>query len=216
MPASRTSVDSNVIAERRSFKAMQAALRGIPIVTPSWISACLDAKKVVAPESNHYIRSLPTKTKSAEESQNFGVAFRAATIDYDIGPDSGKHAPLCNAFVYLCGFSTKKEGDFGLLCREAGAKEVTTNKSVALSKAKNLTNSPECKFVLLCDNSNVRISDRLEREIRKNKDQVLVVNSHWLFDSISCGMALPSHQAYKPQGEKTAELWQVTSSVSLG
>ena len=211
----------NLTAERRSMKAMQASVLGIPIVSPLWISFCLERKKVVVPQADMYVRSLPTsKTVIAQPfSADFGVAFLAAARDYSSNYNSA-YSPFRNCAVYLCGFGSKQGMNFSELLRESGG-EVITNKQSALAKIKALhganDESSKKKIVIMCD-SNVSITEALDREVRDHRDRVAVVNSSWLVDSVSCGVALnPSAAAYEPQGSaKAKELWKLTNGVVLG
>jgi hypothetical protein len=203
----------NLTAERRSMKAMQALLVGIPLVSPSWIHLCLETKKLVLPEASMYIRTLPTKIANSA-SFDFGVAFLAAALDFS-RDYSSCHAPLRNVSVYLNGFSCQNETNFGALLRLAGANEVIVNKQTALSKVKALGNHKEhsssgVQMVMMCNDSNVGISDALEREVRQHRAHVIVVNSQWLFDSVSCGRALSATVPYTPKDPKAKELYEIT------
>jgi hypothetical protein len=190
------------------MKSMQATLEGIPMVTPEWIEACQKSNEVVLPESTSYVRSLPTKTNGSCNA-DFGVAKLAASKEHS-ETSVDMYMPLGNTYVYLCGFSCKNESNFSALSREAGAKEVITKPSSALSKLKAIGGEASAKFVVLCNDSNVTISDTLEKEIRNHKQHAMVVHSQWLFDSVSCGESLPP-AAFKPQGSKTAkDLWKLT------
>ena len=76
-------------------------------------------------------------------------------------------------------------------------------------------------LVLLCDastsNDQCGLSDSLAlackksfMELEKINDsgRILVVSSHWLFDSISCGMKTTG-DAYEPSSPRCKELWKV-------
>lgn len=200
------------------MKAMQALLAGIPLVSPSWILRCLEQKKVVVPESSMYIRTLPTKIANSD-SYKFGVAFLAAAVDYS-SDFSSIYAPLRNVNVYLNGFSCQNESSFGALLRQAGADEVIVSKHTALSKLKALSNnckpkSSSTKMVILCNDSNVKISESLELQVRKQRSKVIVVNAQWMFDSVSCGVALDPAAPYTPKDPKAKELWELTQSIKM-
>lgn len=194
---------------------MQASINGIPIVSPSWIDKCVVMKKLVLPEPGMYIRSLPTKTKiDRSPCANFGVAFLAAAKDYSASFRSG-YTPFRNLDVFLCGFSCKNETTFSILLREGSAKDVLTNKQAALSKIKALAKEPKsAKMVIICNDSNVVFSSALEREVRNHASRVIVVSSQWLVDTVSCGVPLDPSAAYKPQGAKAQELWELTRTVT--
>lgn len=134
MPASSTQPQGNVVAKRRSMKAMQACLEGIPMVSIEWIEACRRADAVVIPEPSMYVRSLPTKSNSSSNA-DFGAAKLAAARHFADG-DSERYIPFRNKLIYLCGFSCKNESIFSALAREAGAKEVITKPLTALAKLK--------------------------------------------------------------------------------
>lgn len=198
------------------MKAMQACLNGIPIVSPSWIDLCLLKEKIVLPDANMYVRTLPTKTTIANSaSSEFGVAFLAAAADFS-KDYSSTYAPMRNLNVYLVGFSCSNETSFGSLLRQAGANEVIVNKQTALSKVKDLRNADDAaKLVIMCNDTNVSITDALEREVRNHHTKVIVVNSQWLVDSISCGVALNPAEPYRPQSAKAKELWELTKAVKM-
>jgi hypothetical protein len=205
------------------MKAMQASLHGIPIVAPTWITACLEKKAVAVPDSNLYVRTLPSKTGAPS---NFGVAYLAAAMGHikahrNNSTNSIAYNPFQNVIVYLCGFSNKNVTAFAQLLREAGARQVIFQKQVALAKLKGLSNDhvedepdKSCRFVILCNDANVSFSGPMEREIKIRSDRVLVVNVNWLFDSVSCGCALGSGP-YKPHGGKAQDLWALSKSVPM-
>lgn len=214
VPASIQSDPTNIFAEKRSMKAMQACLEGIPLVVPAWIEKCIkNSYQFVEPDSTMYVRSLPTKSNTS--NPDFGVAKMAVAFyncDSLCESDELRCQPLRSCFVYLCGFSCKNEGDFSALARQAGAKEIITKPHCALTKLKAMQGSDSSKFVVLCNDSNAIISDSFEKEIRNasNVNEILVVNSLWLFDSISCAEALPA-TSFKPNSNKQVkELWKLT------
>lgn len=216
MPATLQSQDGkNIVANMRSMKAMQACLDGVPIVSASWLEACRKASnQFVLPDSSMYVRSLPTKSNVASNAE-FGVAKLAVTWARSREKGSmldARYTPFQGVYIYLCGFSCKHESEFSALARHGGAKEVITKPLSALAKLKAMQSSENSKYVVLCNDTNSLISDALEKEIRSNhatKD-IMVVNSFWLFDSISCAEPLPP-TSFKPHGCKVAkELWKMT------
>jgi hypothetical protein len=215
IPATSVSQDGNVLANWRSMKAMQACLDGIPMVSAVWLEECRrSGNQFVLPDSSMYIRSLPTKSNVASRA-DFGVAKLAVSWNRSPEKISTQHlryTPFRSFIVYLCGFSCKNESDFSALARQGGVKEVITRPLSALAKLKAMKGTENEKYVILCNESNVAISDALEKEIRNchTTKHVAVVNSFWLFDSISCAEALPP-TSFKPQGCKIAkELWKLT------
>jgi hypothetical protein len=218
LPANCHATDGNVVAERRSMKAMQASLEGIPMISLSWIEACAkDDNQFVVPTPSMYVRSLPTKCSSS--NAEFGVAKMAASFEHhsEMGLAAElRYAPLGNVYLYLCGFSCKNESDFATLARQAGVKEVITKPTSALSKLKAMKTAGKTRFVVMCNDSNVSISDAFVNERRSShtKKDVMVVNSQWLCDSVSCAESLPP-TSFKPQGCKIAtELWNITCSAN--
>ena len=204
----------NLVANWRSLKAMQACMDGIPMVCSSWLDACRkNANQFVLPEPCMFVRSLPTKTNVASNAE-FGAAKMACTWaqSCEKGNKIGtRYAPFRNMYIYLCGFSCKNESDFSALARQGGAKEVITKPLAAIAKLKAMKNELDMKYVILCNDTNVAFSDAFEKEIRnyKSTDTILIVNSFWLFDSISCAEALPP-TSFKPQGSKVVkDLWKL-------
>lgn len=209
----------NTVADRRSLRAMEAMLHGVPIVTPDWISACHRESKIIMPTTSMFIRSLPSKTLpvASESSADFGVAFLAAAID----ASRGKYKPLSNVSIYLCGFSARKQGEVSALLRDAGAREVLTKSPAAVDRLQNLRNtaSYDQKLIFLCNDTNVVISPELEQQIKEfckhssfTRGQVSFVNTNWLYDSITCGAAVDLKRetdSYKPTGGKGLELHNV-------
>jgi NAD-dependent DNA ligase len=212
--------NDNLTPRLRTFKAMRAAINGVPIVSSDWIKACGQQNEVVVPTSSMFIRSLPTKTDELEKNGSalFGVASLAA--DYHRATNAKKMLPLADCFVHLCGpFSPKKRSDIQLLAKEAGAKLLSST-SDAISKLKTLiAGSNDSKVVLLCDDSSSNaVPVAMEQEAKTvlqgndSKGSLLVVNSSWLFDTITCGSTV-SPNAFEPFSPRAKELWQLTLTV---
>jgi hypothetical protein len=218
--------NNNLTPRLRTFKAMRAAINGVPIVSSEWIQACAgQSNEVVVPTSSMFIRSLPTKTDVLEKNGAalFGVASLAA--DYHRSPNNNNAkkimVPLANCFVHLCGpFSPKKRSDIQVLAKEAGAK-MLSSPSDAISKLKTLTaggNYDSSKVIWLCDDSSSHaVPVAMEQEAKtvlqghddRSKGSLLVVNSSWLFDTITCGSTVPPH-AFEPSSPRAKELWKLT------
>jgi hypothetical protein len=132
----------NVVADRRSMKAMYASLYGIPIVSSAWINQCLQQKQISVPEVTLFVRTLPTKTNIGPIS-DFGVAYQAARIGH--AQQQQQRSPMSYLplrqvkIVYMVGFETKSNDatNFTALLRRAGVGEVTVNPSIALSRLKD-------------------------------------------------------------------------------
>lgn len=200
----RTSDDPDLVARYRSVKAMRAALRGIPIVSTSWIAQCVEVGYFQTPDPSSLVRSLPTSVTNIDGApqSNFGVAHLAACL---------KRLPsfqfLNGRMVFICGsLNRETSADVSLLLRETGATLIAHASAViARIRAADETS----KVILLGCNQAGSISNALESEIRSHPSHVLLVNLQWLFDSISCGYALDG-QAYKPQGKQALELCELT------
>ena len=188
-------------------------LAGIPLVSTTWIAACLNQKQVAMPLDSMWVRSLPVKSEIGKRnsSADFGVAKMAFSR-------RGKHL-LEKYVVQLFGsFDSPAKTDVLLLLKEAGA-TVSSQTATALACMQDFGASNGC-LILLCDDSCTSISDVLYRqtkaELQKQRDgattkgRVLVVNPQWLFDSIVCGSALPS-ESYAPanQNGQPYELWRL-------
>jgi hypothetical protein len=186
---SASPADGNVVGRARRLKTMQAALSGVPIVSPDWISQCINQKSVSAPSAEQIVRSMPKSVgREAMQSEfDFGIAKLAAAIK------------SCSSFRLLAGrpvhllppFPKTMESDILALLRQAGAK-IETNQAFV---ARLITLQ---SAILLCCSSSNNISGKLGDAIAKNPGNAMVVNSQWLFDSISCARALDA-ELYPPE-----------------
>ena len=207
-------------ARSRTLKSMRAALAGIPIVSPNYIYACQEADKVLLPESSMMIRSLPSKTKSIESNcaSRYGVAALAARVH----ESTGDNLLLSRKAFLLCGsIAPAKRNDIQILLKEAGA-ELLSNPTAAVSKLKDLLDRPALEkrtetVVLLCDDTNCNASinvipaglyKQAKLAAEHNRRILLVVNSSWLFDSISCGSVLGAEE-FEPASTKARNLWSL-------
>lgn len=135
------------LSQYRTAKAMRAALAGVPIVSPGWISACLREKRVVPPGGELCARSLPTKAERfvpapaasgegvAEPSPALAVSNYAALLrrreqqpsdGEDDGASASRVLPLEGVHVIMCGQWRKgagapKKSDALTLLRDTGA-----------------------------------------------------------------------------------------------
>jgi hypothetical protein len=205
----RSEGHTNLVGRYRTLKAMQATLWGIPIVSSRWIDECVDAKSVKIPSSLHFVRSLPTKHTQHLVS-DYGIAYTAWRLQQD-----ADFQLLPHYMVYLCKpYSERKEADIASLVKASGA-EMILHASKALTKAKkmdsNNNNNNASKMVVLSDDTeHDGISDALKEQIYQNPQYFLVVNSQWLFDSISNGKTLAAIEVYMPLSSGGRELWEVT------
>jgi len=130
-----------------------------------------------------------------------------------------------NVSVYLCGNGWKKSAakakDVNLILRESGATILNSlaNVTKLLKKDIGMQDSPRI-LVLLCDGTINSVSTgftsniaELIKETKRNakkdnrKCPVLIVNSNWIFDSISCCTILGTDH-YEPSGSLVRSLWQ--------
>lgn len=240
MPLDQAGVSNNdAVSRNRTLKAMRAQLAGIPIVSPAWIAACVAQKKFVAPTSSMYIRTLPIKTEqllgpaSGEASDlpsiRLGVAYNAARIhqqEQGILPETSSNAVLDNVFVYLCGRFNTEDGsprktDVTTLLRESGA-TILTSSGAASKKIESLAKGVGVSYsvVMLCDASisddSCGLSESLANEARLALEgcnrHVLVVNSHWLFDVVSCG-AIINADPYEPSSPRCKAVWRLCKTT---
>lgn len=171
---------------------------------------------------------------------NYGVSYVAAIFNQI----TNKYKPLYDHSIYLCGYSGQKLNEISSLLNNAGAKEVITKSLVLIERIKkamlsgiqqqqqpksdnneNQINQQQ-RFILLCNDTNVIITSDLVHFITKlfNKRQnnnttnnyirISIVNSNWLFDSISCGKGIIDNNIimtknYKPIHNKALELFNI-------
>jgi hypothetical protein len=218
-------------AKLRTMKAMRAALAGIPIVDKSWCDACVDSKELLL-ESGHIVTSLPTKIplfmrnmsdiKSIYDkprdlsTATFGIPSLA------ICRRSGQEVLLFqNVYVFLAGnvwkHDTTKSKDIQLLVKEGGG-SILTSASQSTKMVKEEIPGSEKQVVILCDDSNTdsasgitkalarAVSDLYDRPI--DRTPVFIVNSKWLFDSISCAKCLETEE-YAPEHLIGISLWRL-------
>jgi len=200
----------NVVTSRlRTLKVMRAALAGIPIVTPAWITECLQTRTIVLPppsfSKDHpmFVSTLPSKLLPNQHP--FGVWSLAASSSL----------LLDQCHVYLCGTWKKNaKKDIQLLLRQTGA-NILSNASATLEiiQQHQLTTTSTTTLVLVChESSNTDkqsgITQQLSKSIlQKSSQQIMVVNSNWLFDCITSAQKLDSTQ-YPPSIPKANSLWQ--------
>lgn len=214
---------ANLISRSRTLKTMRAALAGIPIVDSSWIKACKEQKKVTAPKSELFVRSLPTKTADLNQvGARFGVAALAARVRQmkleGISMPNAAH-PLKGVLVFLCGsFKLPKKADIQVLLRESGC-TIIPSSATAIARLSTFTNEISTAIVLLCDDEtsndhcgiSIGMAKATAEAIEKRKGCVIVVNTQWLFDCISCcDKLLPDF--YPPHSTMAKGLWEKTIS----
>jgi hypothetical protein len=197
----------NLVAGKRTLKAMQATMAGVPLVSPAWITSCGEPNQSVLPNSSMFVRTLPTKITREDQIMDFGVSAIAAAIRSSrVQVASFQFKILNDVSVYLCG---SFETTIAKLLREAGAEVLTASATVAAK----LSADGNPKVVLLCSDKGCKIPGSVESQVKIHKSQVQVVNADWLFDSISCGSVLTAG-AYEPKGKEAKALWALTMDAN--
>lgn len=119
---------------------MRAALGGIPIVTPEWITRSLEKKEVQLPNGDLCIRTLPFKVECwiSEEhcsslqqirkaNARFGVAGYAAQLKLDQSSRSPSYKPplqgvhVCLSGSWKKGGNAPRKADAQTILNESGA-----------------------------------------------------------------------------------------------
>jgi hypothetical protein len=196
-------------AEKRTLRAMQAVVAGVPLVSSAWITSCGESNQVVLPDSSMFVRTLPTKSARDDQIMDFGVSAVAAAIRSSGLQLATLHFKVLNdVSVCLCGHF--KAAILELL-QKAGAEVLTAPETVA-----KLSADGDTKVVLLCSDDDCdycEIFVSIKSQGRIDESQVLVVNANWLFDSISCGSVLTAG-CYEPKGKQAKELWALTMDTN--
>jgi Reverse gyrase len=219
------------IAKLRTMKAMRSALTGIPIVDMSWCQACLKAQDIVL-EANNLVTSLPTKIESYMEKSKISKFIDRprdfSTASYGVLALASCHHSarsqslllFRNIKVFLAGDGwnkeTTKSKDVQLLVKEGGGSLIPS----ALDAIKAIGKLAKELIVILCDDSDVDsssgISSNLAGAIRESyhsrdfarEKPILVVDSKWLFDSISCAKLLEATY-FKPSSPIATSMWHL-------
>ena len=236
-PASSRNEPTNVVSKSRTLKVMRSALAGIPLLTPSWVDACLKEGHIVAPSGTMCIRSLPRKHGTAVAArrkvdrgiptENFGVARYAANVDKT--PLTSSDHLLSGFSVMLCGSSAGSGmvKDLKVLLQQAGAAIVGSASAACRQLADMEKVEPDCglerSFVFLCDDSptdkTCGITDTLFKQVKRlivdssntgGTEKVRCVHFNWLFDSISCASPMKA-SSYEPVAPRTRALWNLTT-----
>ncbi len=205
-------------ASRRTLKAIQCALMGIPLVPLAWLEKCQKDQKIAIPKT--YIRTLPTKIgtlKACNHAQN-GVARLAAAR---FRQPQNRCLIFQNVSVYLCGkYSSDKKRDLMNLLEKGNATVATTSRDaiakldsvMELSRKALISNE---KFVLLVGDCGTPIPQRLEKKIftaleEAKAQSIFVVDSNWVSISIASGSMLPA-AIFKPKFG--INLWQLSEGI---
>jgi len=226
----RTETIDNV-ANLRTLKLMRAALSGVPIMTMSWVSTCLERKEIPSLEFNHIVHTLRSKNDELmivkdsmdSPSARFGVVR--------LGSKSHNSKKTKNFMdkhlVLMCGqFKSPgypKKVDIQLLLKESGA-VVSSSPSDFIKAMKNEIKkqqpnhfgNPGIAFIILCDDSSSDSTSGIPKEMKTvlesaiadgDKLSFIIVTSYWLFDCISCG-AILSCDKYEPLSPLGKTLWR--------
>ena len=191
-------------------------MAGIPLVSSTWMQACKDQNRIIMPADSMWVQSLPVRSAANDiiSAAHYGVAKIAAAAKHGHANQS-----LRNTTVHLCGaFARPPKADVQLLLREAGAK-LSLQTSSAVAALKNLGSNRNHRLVIICDDACADIPDEVQREVKASidnsssntKQQFLIVNPQWLFDSVAAGFALPG-DSYPPAKKQSISLWNMIYS----
>ena len=208
----------NPISRTRTLKAMRAVLAGVPIVSPGWITSCLNEGKVVMPSADMHVHTVPVKTVNPLINPDL-EAFLLTARMHQV-KEKGMAQLLSNVRVLLCGQHNAADGsprksDIQSLLQESGA-TMMTSIGGAMNKLKEVGDDDADKILLLCDechhNDRCGLSTGLAKEaeaaLERDSNGVLIVNSTWLFDSISCG-EMASPKPFQPRSARARDLWKL-------
>jgi hypothetical protein len=216
------------VAKHRTLKLMRSSISGIPIMTMSWVLACIESKDFLEPSENYIVHTLPAKngdlvnSELAADSPRFGVVRLASYFH----PQSITSTKMLESFsAFICGqFKTPgspKAADIQLLLKESGAKIIISAsecvKRITASTKRSNRKITDCSthgFVFICDDasmdSSCGISSELETAFELALDQrslkLMIVTTNWLFDSIACGSVLNCDN-YEPNSPRAKALW---------
>lgn len=216
-------------AKLRTMKAMRSALIGIPIVDVSWCQACLKAKEIVL-EADNCVTMLPTKiesymknstiTESYDKPRDFSTASCGILSLASCLHSSPPLLLFQYTKVFLAGEGWNKETtkakDVQLLVKEGGGSLLPT----VIDAIKAIEEHAKELIVILCDDSDVDtcsgISSDLACAIRERyhalefarEKPVFVVDSKWLFDSLSCAKLLEASN-FKPASPIATSMWHL-------
>lgn len=262
-PSTPTDIEHNLelISNKRTVKTMRASLAGLPLLTPEWISSCLEMKCLTSPKDHMVIHTLPTKvdhlmqevTKKPTEakinaasqdganipSARFGVTTFAARHQRHINLNGMTIKPplLLNGIsFFMCGqwqSNLGKRKDVQILLREAGASLLssgaqTVKKMNDISANYDDDDDAGTRIVLLCHDNitdhgssitnaitkaarNLAVGTTMTENNKGGKQRrpsLLVVNTNWLFDCISCATVLGADD-YPPSFPCARLLWQL-------
>ena len=213
------SVPENLTSRSRTLKVMRAVLAGVPIVCASWISSCLNKGRAVMPTRDMYIRTVPAKTTDPLINAKLGASLYASRL-HQAKAKGIEHSLLGNVRVLLCGQYNTADGsprkaDIQTLVRESGATMLTSVGS-AMNKLKKIGDADDSKVMLLCDECqhdarcgiSTSLTNAVTAALERDDRGVLVVNSTWLFDSISCGEMAPV-KPFMPRNPRAYDLWKL-------
>ena len=210
---------------------MRAALAGIPILNLKWISHCIKTSSLDFPQDDMLIQTLPSKESHFMKAKKIkddsirectargGVLALGVQSELTVkNKDSSGHL-FDGVFVHLCGSGWKKTPgktkDVQLLLKESGATMLNSPSAVTKMLKKSL--GSESTLVLLCDGTINSVSlvfpqnmkDAVSSAINAKEEEakILVVDSKWFFDCISCAEFLTAKH-FKPGGSLVSSLWK--------
>jgi hypothetical protein len=211
---------------------MRAALNGVPIMTLSWVTACLEKKELLAPEFSHIVHTLPSKNEELmiikDDMDSVSARFGVVKLASSKHPSLKKTKTMMDKhFALTCGQfkspGSPKKADIELLLKESGA-NLSSSASDFIKTLKNEMKQKHQRshvgnasvgFILICDDSSSDSTCGIPKEMETVLESTLaevsvfVVTSSWLFDSISCGSLL-SRDQYEPLSPMGKSLWRKT------
>ena len=224
------------IAKMRTLKSMRASLAGVPIVTEDWILECIEQSCIINPKERHCVKTLQTKharwmEQTNDKSNNLRAHNGVLRIAANLGKrqmisktkkDESTLKLLRNFMVLPCGIWKKGYGpklnDVKTLIKDTGGQLFESSITFINAIESKTSSSLPKKILLICDESthnkdNGIDNDLLEklRDLCSNtdtKDSILIVNSSFLFDCISCGEVLDSCN-YPPASPSANSIWSL-------
>ena len=173
-------------------------------MSPAWVQSVYKSNN--ADSALEIARSLPAKTDVVAKSRlaDFGVARLAAALTL------GTPLPLHNYSIFLFGTFADNRKDLQILAKEAGARVLASPLDV-------IQNLGTTKVVLLCDDMSADsvlpndLTKQVKAALQDEPSSVLVVDTQWMSESITCSKALPADM-FCPAHAVAKELWELGMS----
>ena len=132
------SSNGRVRSKMRTVKIMRAVLAGIPILSPTFVTSCLNKEAFLKPANSHYVQCLPIKVTDSVQHDKFGVLKFGAS--HQKCPKKSQPLLFGSSSIYLCGQWKKSSGktkDVQTLLKEGGAK-ILSNLEEAIFELQSL------------------------------------------------------------------------------